>query len=231
MSTMSDKLDDRLKRWIESIVDGVAVSLSAPEAQTSGQGIGLYLLDLMQSSPISTMKPPPLQLTFRYLVTTWSERPEDAHEILSRLFFAAMENKDFEVERNPPSIEIWRAFGVNPRPAFLLRAPLLQERPRTPAKLVREPVRVDVMISRVAFHGKIVGPEDIPISHCLVEVPALGLSTSSDREGRFNFPGLPSLGKTHFLIKARGQQLSVDSEQSFPDRATPMVIRLSSLED
>jgi hypothetical protein len=230
MSTMSDKLDDRLKRWIESIVNGVTVSLTAPEAQTSGEGVGLYLLDLMQSSPISTLKPPPLQLTFRYLVTAWSEHPEDAHEILSRLFFAAMENKEFEVERNPPSIEVWRAFGVNPRPAFLLRAPLLQERPRTAAKPVREPVRVEV-ISRVAFYGKIVGPADIPISHCLVEIPALGLSTSSDREGRFNFPGLPSVGKTHFLIKARGQQLFVDSEQSFPDRATPMVIRLSSLED
>jgi hypothetical protein len=176
------------------------------------------------------MKPPPLQLTLRYLVTTWSEQPEDAHEILSRLFFAAMENKDFEVERNPPSFEVWRAFGVNPRPAFLLRAPLLQERPRSPAKLVREPVRVEV-IPRVAFHGKIVGPADIPISHCVVEIPALGLSTSSDREGRFNFSGLPSVGKTHFLLKARGQKLSVDSEQSFPDSTTPMVIRLSSLED
>lgn len=227
---MSDKLDNRLKCWIESVVNGVKVSLSPPEAETSGQGVGLYLLELMQSSAMSTMKPPPLQLTFRYLVTTWSEQPEDAHEILSQLFFAAMENKDFEVERNPPSFEVWRAFGVNPRPAFLLRAPLLQERPRNPAKLVREPVRVE-LISRVAFHGKIVGPADIPISHCLVEIPALGLSTSSDREGRFNFPGLPSVGKTHFLLKARGRELSVDSEQSFPDSTTPMVIRLSSLED
>lgn len=227
---MADLLDDRLKRWIGGIVNGVTVSLGPPEAQPSGRGVGLYLLELLQTSSISTTKPPPLQLTLRYLVTTWSEQPEDAHEVLTCLFFAAMESKEFEVERTPPSIEIWRAFGVPPRPAFLLRAPLLQERPRTPAKLVRQPVRVE-LVTRAAFHGKIVGPEDIPISHCLVEVPALGLSTSTDREGCFSFPGLPSSRKTQFLLKARGREQSIDSERDFSDRSTPMVIRFSSLED
>ena len=227
---MSDQIDDRLKRWIEATIDGAAVSLSAPDAQRSGEGVGLYLLEVLQSSAMSTLKPPPLQLTLRYLVTTWSEQMENAHAALTRLFFAAMESTDFEVERTPPPVELWRAFGVRPQPAFVLRAPLLQERPHTPAKLVRQPVRVE-MVSRVAFFGRVLGPEDVPIANCFVEVPALGLSTRSDYEGHFAFAGLPAGRATAFVLRARGQEMSVSSDQNFADRRTPMIFRFGSMED
>lgn len=226
---MAERPDDRIKTWVESVVDGVKVTLDPPTAENSGQGIGLYLLDLVQSSPISTVKPPPLQLTLRYLVTAWAEQIEDAHHILTRLFFAAMENTDFEVERNPPPLELWRALGVRQQPAFLLRSPLLLERPKKAVTLVRQPVKVEV-ISRVAFYGRILGPGDTPLSNCLVQIPKLGLSTGSDRQGRFAFPSLPSSGTTRLVIKARGHELSVDSDQAFPDSTSPMVIRFDSLE-
>jgi hypothetical protein len=227
---VADQLDDRLKSWIGGILDGAEVSLRPPETQTSGRGVGLYLLELLQSSPMSTMKPPPLQLMLRYLVTTWSPQPEEAHETLARLFFAAMENKTFEVEREPPSISLWTALGVHPQPSFILRAPLLQERPQPPAKLVRQPPKVEI-VSTISFHGKILGPGQIPLSDCLIEVPSLHLSTSSDHEGRFNFRGLPATGSTKFLIKARGRELAVSSDQNYPDSRKPMVVSFSSMED
>ena len=227
---MADRPDDRVKTWVASVVEGVDVTLDPPTAQHSGQGIGLYLLDLMQSSSISTVKPPPLQLTLRYLVTAWAEQSKMPINFSLRLFFAAMENTDFDVERNPPPVELWRAFGVKPRPAFLLRSPLLLERPKNTAKLVRQPVKVQV-ISCVAFYGRVLGPGDTPLSNCLVQIPALGLSTSSDRQGRFTFRSLPSSGMTRLVIKARGHELSVNSDQAFPDSTSPMVIRFDSLED
>src|SRR5450631_3403526 len=102
---MADPLDDRVKRWIESTVSGASVFLGPPEAQSSGQGVGLYLLDALPSSTLSPVKPPPLQLILRYLVTTWSEDLQAAHDVLFRLLFAAMENGDLEVERNAPPLE------------------------------------------------------------------------------------------------------------------------------
>ncbi len=227
---MAYELDDRLKRWVGSVAGETVLSLNAPQAQPQGRGVGLYLLDVQRSSANSTVKPPPLLLTFRYLVTVWAEEPEAAHDLLAQLCFAAMENGEFEMESGAPALDVWRAFGLPPQPGFLLRVPLLRERPRYQAKLVRQSVRVEV-VSRVAFYGKVVGPGDEPLPNCSVEVPALGLTTRSDYSGRFQFAGLPAEGNTQFLLRARGHELAVKSEQSFPESRAPMVIRFNSVED
>jgi hypothetical protein len=82
----------------------------------------------------------------------------------------------------------------------------------------------------VAFYGVILGPDDTPLSNCLVQIPALGLSTNSDRQGLFVFRSLPSSGTTRFVVNARGHALSVASDQAFPDITSPMIIRFDSLE-
>ncbi len=227
---MSERLDDRMKRWIQSVAADASISLGPPRPETSGQGVSLYLLDLLRSSAMSAAKPAPLELTSRYLVTAWAEEPEAAHDLLTQLLFSAIENTEFELEREAPPINLWRAFGVTPQPAFVLRVPVRLERERGPVKLVRQPVRVEVA-SRAAFHGRILGPQDTPLSDCSIEVPALGLSTSSDHDGRFHFSGLPTPGKTQFLLRARSRVLSISSDGSFTDQRMPMLIRFTSLED
>jgi hypothetical protein len=91
-------------------------------------------------------------------------------------------------------------------------------------------VRVEI-VSRVAFQGRVLGPGDQPLPGCSVEIPSLGLATRSDHDGRFLFAGLPASGNTEILLRARGRQLSIRSEQNLSETQEPIVIRFNSLED
>jgi hypothetical protein len=225
---MTDDFDERLKSWVTSEIEGAEVSLAVPEKERPGRGVGLYLLEVAPSPVPITNRRPPLQLSLRYLVTAWSEKPEDAHQILVHLFFAAMENKDFQVEPEPIPLTVWTALGGPARPSFLLRVPLRQERPEPQTKLVRE---LKIQSSPiVSFHGLLLGPGEVPLAGCRVEMPALHLSASTDYKGRFYFPSVPAAGSKQFVVKAKGFELSVSSEQNYPDSKTPLVIHFSSLE-
>jgi Pvc16 N-terminal domain len=227
---MASELDGRLKDWVGSVIQGAEVSLAAPIAKRTGRGVGLYLLELVQSPSPSTSKRPPLQLVLRYLITAWSDKPEDTHQMLVELMFAAMDNTDFQVELEPVPVSLWTAFAVPPQPSFIVRAPLRQERPLPPAKLVREPLKVHISPA-VSFHGQVLGPGELPLSECRVELPALNLSTRTDSSGRFHFASVPSAGSKEFLIRAKGFELPVRSEQNFPDSRAPLVIHFSLLEE
>lgn len=226
---MAEEFDERLRSWISGEIPGAEVSLAAPKGQPGGRGVGVYLLELMQSPPPSTNRRPPLQLALRYLITAWSDKPEDAHQILVQLIFAAMENKDFQVELEPIPLTVWTAFGVPPQPSFVLRVPLRQERPQPQTKLVRE-LRIQSS-PVVSFHGLLLGPGDVPLSDCRIEMPALRLSTCTDYKGRFYFPSVPAAGNKQLLVKAKGRELPVDSEDNHSDSRTPLVIHFSLVEE
>jgi uncharacterized protein DUF4255 len=227
---MADQLDERLRNWIANEIEGAEISLAAPAKERPGRGVSLYLLELMPFPAPRTDKRPPLQLSLKYLVTAWSERPEDAHEILVHLMFAAMEDKDFQVDLEPIPLTAWTAMGVPPQPSFVLRVPLRQERPEAQTKLVRYPLEVQSS-PIVGFHGVLLGPGDVPLSQCQVEIPDLNLATRTDYKGRFCFPNVPAAGAKQLLIKAKGLELPISSEQNYPDRSAPLVIHFSLLEE
>jgi len=226
---MIDLVDQRLKDWVNTVINQVA-SLGPPNQQKAGQGVGLYLMEIAQAPPPSTGKLSPLQLALRYLVTAWSDRPEDAHRVLGELLFAAMENPDFEVERDPVPITIWTAFGLPPCPSFVLRVPLRKERPDARAKPVRMPLTL-MSSPVIGFHGLLLGPRGIPLADSRVEMPALRLSTSTDYKGRFHFSCVPAEGVKLLRIKAKGRELSVSSNDNYPDSMKPLVVRFNSLEE
>ncbi len=226
---MAVESDGRLKDWVGSVIQGADLSLEAPGVRPTGRGVGLYLLELIQSPPPSTSRRPPLQLALRYLVTAWSDKPEDAHQMLVDLMFAAMENSDFQVEQEPVPLTLWTALTVPPRPSFVLRVPLRQERPQPQAKLVRQPLKIQSS-PIVGFHGLLLGPEDMPLSDCRVEMPDLNLATGTDYKGRFSFPSVPAAGTKQLLVKAKGYELPVCSEENHPDSGAPLIIRFSPLE-
>jgi len=227
---MIDQLDDRLKDWIQSVIQGAEVSLAPPNGQRTGRGVGLYLMEITQSPAPSTAKRPPLQLVLRYLVTAWSDKPEDANRMLVQLIFAAMENADYQVEMDPIPITIWTAFGGPPRPSFILRVPLRQERPELEMPVVRQPLKVESS-PVISFHGLLLGPGEMPLPGCRVEIPALRISASTDYRGRFYFPGVPAEGTKRFVIRGKGRELTINSDQNYPDPNTPLVIHFSSLEE
>ena len=226
---MAEDFDERLTAWITGQIPGIPVSLATPQAKPSGRGIGMYLLELLHSPLPSTMRRAPLQLILRYLVTSWSEDPEEAHKMLVQLAFAAMENTTFQLEMETVPVGVWTAFGIPPQPSFVLRVPVQKERPEPDTALVLEPMRVQAS-PMVSFHGVLLGKGDIPLADCVVEVPSLNLSTSTDRKGRFTFRGLPAEGTKNLVVKAKGRVLPVSCDDNYTNSSAPLVIHFSPLE-
>ena len=141
---MIDQVDGRLRDWVITVLGDVTVSLRPPGAETAGQGVSLYLLELVDDPPLRGQQPPPLQLALRYLVTTWSEEAAEAHRLLGQLAFEAMGQPGMAVELQPPAAATWQALGARPQPAFILRVPLRQEQIRPPMPLVRAPLVVQI---------------------------------------------------------------------------------------
>jgi hypothetical protein len=141
---MIDQIDTRLHDWILTVLDDVTISLRPPDAETTGQGVSLYLLELVDDPPLRGQQPPPLQLALRYLVTTWAAEPAAAHRLLGQLAFSAMTQPDLAVELQPPTAATWQALNARPQPAFILRVPLRQHRPQPTIPLVRAPLVIQV---------------------------------------------------------------------------------------
>ena len=226
---MIDDADARLKAWVTSVAGAVDVSLGLPKEPRAGRAVNLYLIEMLQTPQPRGPKRPPLEVTLRYLVTSSADSPEEAHKILGALVFAAMEQSDFEVESERVTGETWLALGLPPRASFVLRLPLRKERPEAPVKLVRRPVTLNA-VGTSTLYGVVVSPEDTPIVEALIEIPAFQLLATTDRNGRFQFPTVPSEPRKKVLrIRARGRQFNVTTEQ--PTSVTdPLVIRFNPME-
>ncbi len=220
---MIDQTDKRLKDWAATVADGVPISLAPPDDAQTGQGVSLYLLELAPQPPSGIARRLPLQLSLRYLVTTWADTPEEAHRLLGNLAFAAMESTEFEAELEPIPLAAWAAFHAVPRPAFVLRVPLRVERPEPSTKLVRKPMVVKTALI-TSLIGVVVTPDDVPLAGATVEFPALQLTVHTDAKGHFRFPAIPAEPPTRQLrVKAKGRELDVTVDQPGSEQE-PLVI-------
>jgi hypothetical protein len=228
---MVDDIDQSLRDWIGAVIPGVAVNFEAPsDGKTSFKGVSVYLLELLHTLPPSTLKRPPLQLTLRYLITTWSDSPEDAHSMLGRLAMDALDHSGFLVESESLPVELWRAFGIAPRPSLVLRLPLRQDRPETKAKPVLSPMQVS-METMSSFFGVILGrPGDLPLADAAIELPSIGLRTHSDSKGRFGFHSVPSKLPLTLRVRAKGKEFELRVEEPHPAPDDPLTIPLDILE-
>jgi Pvc16 N-terminal domain len=227
---MVDEVDQRLKDWAIKLLPGVEVSFAPPsDAKADFRGVGVYLLDVLQSPPPSTLKRPPLQVMLRYLITTWSEKPEDAHKMMGQLAMGALDEAGFLVETEAVPSELWRAFGIVPRPCIIVRMPLRQERKDPRAKAVLSPLQVTVS-PVTSFFGLLIGPGDIPLADAAVEVPSLRLLTRSDRKGQFGFRSVPSQAPLDLRIRAKSKEFRLTIDEPHPAPEDPLKIPLDVLE-
>ena len=223
----AQEVDERLANWVASILSDVTVSFEAPQPQLEGKGVSLYLYEV-RPEPALRSRTPPLLASARYLVTTWSPSPPEAHSLLTELMFSAQDQPDMEIDPGPFPPEAWATLSVPIRPSFTLRLPLRRERRTPQPKLVRQRLVVQ-SATLVPLRGVILGPEDIPIAGARIEVPALNLSTSSDGHGRFVFPSLPG-GDTPTTLRviAKGKELTLAVRAASDE---PLVIHFGPLED
>jgi hypothetical protein len=226
-----DEVDQWLKDWVGSVLEVPEISLAAPSGRRERRGVSLYLMELKDKPPLRTIKRPPLQLLLRYLVTTWADRPEDAHHLLGRLVFAAMDNPEFQVDLGPVSLEAWKALDAAPQPSFVLGVTLQRLRLEPKVSIVREPVIVKVS-PFTSLHGIVLGPGDVPLAEARIEIPGLNLETRTDYRGRFRFSMVPSEpAEKRLEINARGHKLSLTDKENHPEDGDPLVIHFNITED
>ena len=226
---MIDQIDQRVKAWVEQILPGVAVTLEPPGAVRDGQGISLYLFELVDDPPLRGSQRTPLQAAARYLVTTWAGTPEDAHRLLGDLLFAAMDSAAFQAELNPLPAAAWTAFGLPPQPSFVLRVPLQMARPQPPVPRVRHPLDVQP-VPLATLRGRVVGPEDIPLAGARVEIDGLDAIARTDADGLFHLDTLPAGPATRRLrVRAKGAEQVVETR--IPTNGDqPLLIRFTAFD-
>ncbi|MBV7327526.1 hypothetical protein KFU94_04545 [Chloroflexi bacterium TSY] len=192
---MIDQIDRTLKEWIAEVVsDGsrsIDISLRVPGGSNLGSGVNCYLWQLSENPPLRGLERTPNQILLRYIVTTWAETDEEAHRLLGLLAFAAMDHAEFEAQFEPIPSDVWLAFGIHPKPAFVLVVPLRQNLPRPERDYVRKPLVVGTS-PLVELNGIVQGPDHIALSGASVIIPPLNRSTKTDRHGRFKFTALPA---------------------------------------
>jgi hypothetical protein len=199
---MIDQADEQVVAWARATVPDAAVKIAPPPADGAEAGVRIHLLSVQPVAAMRGMKRAPLELALRYLVTTSSAHETDAHRWLGALMFGALDVAEWQVERNPTPIELWRAFGVAPRPAFIVSVPVRLERPEKEVPLVRRPPVVRTTpVGELA--GVIVGPEDVPIAGATIEIPSLQLNTQTNHDGAFRFPTVPATSAVSLVVRAK----------------------------
>lgn len=209
-----DQVDRRLEDWIRSVLGEVNVFLTAPKESQDTQGVNLYLWNLANTPHGRSLKElSPHRIILRYLVTISETDPHSMHRMLGELMFAALDLPEVEVELDSLSPAVWSVLGLAARPSFVLRVPLIRERPEELAP----PVRTELIIKNASLRpltGRVIGPGNIAIMGARVELPALHLSTATDSRGRFQFAAVPSEPPIKRLrVNAKGRTISVSVDR------------------
>jgi hypothetical protein len=227
---MIEEADQRLQEWVVGCCGQVDVSLAAPEDAKTGHGVALYLMDFVQAAtPRAAARPRP-KLWMRYLVTTWAETPPEAHRLMGDLLLKALDEPEFEVEPDPVAAELWLAFRIRPRPAFVLRVPVVQERVEKPVQLVTKPLVIKEALL-TSLSGKVLGPGDMAIMGAWVELPTLNLRTQTDFNGRFHFAVVPTNPPLkQVTVNARGRADVVVSAEEAISSDKLLIIKLKESE-
>lgn len=224
-----EQADDLLTKWAREVLPKATVALDRPEDARPGSGVSIHLLDLVEGPmPRGVRRPSVLQVSLRYLVTTWAKDARAAHRLLGELAFAAIERADLELDLEPLPPSFWEALGAAPRPHVLLRVPVRRERRERLPKRVEKPLVVHTT-GMTKLEGVIVGPGDVPVPDAFIELPGLQRYTRSDGKGRFVFAGLPAdppVGKVR--IHAKGRDFSLSADGSADGRG--MLIELDFVE-
>jgi hypothetical protein len=203
---MIDQIDAGLTKWVEGVVAGVRPSFAPPSDAEDGLAISLYLLEIVDDPRRQHSGRPKLQPSLRYLVTTRAGEPQDAHRLLGVLFYAALDNPDYEVELDRVDTELWSALGIAPRPAFILRLPLPHEWTLPELPLVTQGP-VTSITGLATLYGQVLGPGDIPLAGARVELANLNRWVTTGRRGRFALAGVPPApAPKTVLITARGRE-------------------------
>lgn len=189
---MIHDIDETLRRVVErdALADaGVEIAFEAPTrewaARRSAPVVDLYLYDVREdlgrrnmasysvrddAGRVTERKPPPRRFALSYLITAWTQRPEDEHRLLSAMLscflrFDALPEADLQgvladqplpvpvtIALPPPEdrsiSDLWTALGGELKPSLdlVVVAPFDPARDRGVAPLVTQEPRVEATL-------------------------------------------------------------------------------------
>ncbi|MCW3840972.1 carboxypeptidase-like regulatory domain-containing protein [Micromonospora yasonensis] len=140
---------------------------------------------------------------------------------LDRVLAAAATAGEPEVVLTAGDPQLWRAFGVAPRPALLVDVPARIARPAPVAPPVLHPLRLR-QLDMLTLDGRVVGPERQPLAAMRVEVIGTPYATATDHSGRFRLVGVPHDPDgpdrpVRVRLVGRGRVLTADLDPADPD--------------
>ena len=218
-----DQSDEILKSWITSIVGNISITTELTPPCVAEPVISAFLMQIVprlpdQSAPSHSVHRSPLRISLRYLITAHAPDDAQAHHLLGRLIFAALEAPDFEVDLIPLSLVEWAALQTMPRPGFVINIGLTQERACTSSGRPTPVIR----LAQSQRRGLVLGPDDRPLIGATVEFPAMKFTTHTDEQGGFHFPDPPS-GQPQMIVRAAGHEQRLTLDIAAHD---PLIIRL-----
>ena len=204
---MFGEIDQTLTAWVRDLLGNVELSLAPPPFD---QGVNLYLLSMESLPPARTNERAPLQVKLNYLVSCWNQDAQQAHDQLSQIVFAAMEQADYDVSFAIPP-DLWLSFGLPPRPALILSVVARHERPQPVVPRVRHPMTTEG-VGVTALSGVVTGGTDeIPLAGAYVVLPSIQLSQYTNPRGEFTFQQVPVV-PLRLLVRAKGVERQVTVE-------------------
>lgn len=225
---MFEQADQEIKLWVKGVTDNIEPGFAEPQDQPQTNEINTYLYDF---SPVPTSGNRLVnQFKLRYLVTTWSKQPEQAHALLGRLFQAALYDSKFQVEAEPLPAECWQALKLSPRPSFFICYILTLIRQHKPAPPVTQAPGL-AAVPLISLYGVLTGPHGHPLAKTRIELPQFKRSAVTDRDGRFNFGKVSATTASplKFWIHVKTQESPVAYECKDMD-GNEIVINLHNLE-
>lgn len=223
---MIDEVDAEVVSWIQSVVGDVSVLLEPPArlADASAAVVSVYLTEIVRDPAPRDVRQTPARLGLRYLVSVSDKSVARAHALLGQLLLAAVEDESQQVVLDTLSPAYWAAFGVEPRPAFMLQRPLAPVKQREVVPIATGVLARTALLQPLL--GQVLGPRDLPMAGARIEISGTGQVARADHHGRFRIMYAPVQGATTTLkVRAKGREQLVQLDPSRTD-ASPLLVRL-----
>jgi hypothetical protein len=219
-----DEVGKKLLSWAASMAGDARVDLGPPADDGAGTRVSLYLFDLARAAANRPVQQRVWTFVLHFLVSVDAPAPLDAHRVLASILAAALESPEFDVGDAPPSVELWRALGVRPRPAFTLHVRWQHRKELKQAPPVKQPLAIgEGLLSTLS--GIVLGTGDVPIMSASVRIDSLGRSATTDQNGRFRIAGVPRGIDLRLRANAKGVELECAAPGERDDKED-LVIRL-----
>jgi hypothetical protein len=202
--------------WVRERLGEVECHRSRPDDADGAVRLHLLLLEVRSGAGAAGMARGPafLELQLRHLLCWGGPATPDHEAQLVELAFAALEHprRDLQLDLRGLAPEDWLSLQLRQRPCLVFESTLRRERSLEPAPRVRAAQLRGVPSGVV--RGVVLGPADVPIAGAQVEVPAFGVTTTTDSQGRFQLPRMPLDGRgTAVQVRARGHSLQLSTDQ------------------